>query len=80
MLKSASSAAETRYNGKISLVASFDGMLYNKRNDEGADQTAHMPRLVCTFVDLNPVKTDFLTTEEKIQSSTTPDQGYYMGN
>ena len=37
-------------------------ILYNKRTTKGADQTAHMRRLVCAFVVRKPPKTGFLTT------------------
>ena len=45
---------------EISLVASLDMILSNKRNNKGADHTAQMRRLVCVFVVLKLQRQVFL--------------------
>ena len=45
---------------EISLEASLDIILSNKRITKGTDQTARMRRLVCAFVVRKPQKTGFL--------------------
>ena len=57
------SATETSRNSEISLVAIFD-LIFSKKNNKGADQSARMRRLVCAFV-RKPLKTGFLALRPK---------------
>ena len=59
-LKSVSSATEISYKMEISSAASLDMIISNKGINKGADQSAWMHSLVCTFVVRKPLKTDFL--------------------
>ena len=54
---------------KLKFRSKFRYDTFQKTNNKGADQTAHMCRLVCAFVVRKPLKTDFLTSRP-ICSST----------
>ena len=67
-LKPVSSATETSFKIGISLVASLNMIFSEKVNNKGADQSAWMGRLVCTFVVPKSPKTGFLALRPKLQN------------
>ena len=63
-------ATETSQKIEISLVANLDMILSSKPiNNNGADQTAQMRRLICAFVVGKPTETCFLTLRPKLSLS-----------
>ena len=60
-IKPVSAAADLLDNRNLS-CSKFRYDAFRKANNKGADQTARMPRLVCTFDVCKPPKIGFLTS------------------